>query len=347
MTSVYSPKHALHAGNIELDFTGTVSAYEMPSRAEHILARLKAVDLGPVLPPKSFGVAAAKRVHDSDYIDFLPTVYPKWLAAGRTGSALPYVWPARGQGRDRVPHTIDGQLGYYSFDACATLVAGTFEAVVSSLEVALTAAELVKEGASAAFALCRPPGHHAGSGSMGGYCFINNAAVTAQWFLDQGAKRVSILDIDYHHGNGTQEIFYHRSDVQFLSLHADTNIEYPYFLGHAEETGAGAGLGFNHNYPMPFGTTYEAWVKALEDACQKIEDYAPECLVVSLGVDTFQDDPISKFKLTTEDFPKIGARLRALHCPTLFVMEGGYAVEAIGVNVVGVLEGFDAPWQTR
>lgn len=341
MKSVYSPKHALHAGNVELDFTGTVEAYEMPSRAEHILARLKAVDLGPILPPKPFGIAAAKRVHTNDYIDFLPTVYPKWLAAGRSGTALPFAWPARGQRRDRIPASIDGLLGYYSFDACATLVEGTFEAVVSSLEVALTAAEMVKEGESAAFALCRPPGHHAGSGFMGGYCFINNAAAAAQWFLDQGAKRVSILDIDYHHGNGTQEIFYHRSDVQFLSLHADPMIEYPFFLGHAEETGDGEGQGFNHNYPMPFGTTYEVWSAALEDACQKIEAYAPEYLLVSLGVDTFQDDPISKFKLLTEDFPKIGSRIGKLQRPTLFVMEGGYAIEAIGVNAVGVLEGYE------
>ena len=157
--------------------------------------------------------------------------------------------------------TIDALLGYYSFDAGATFVAGTWQAIKSSYDVALTAAGLVKCGERAAFALCRPPGHHAGSGFMGGYCYINNAAVVAQWFRDQGAARVSILDVDYHHGNGTQEIFYERGDVQVLNLHADPMVEYPFFLGHADERGAGAGEGFNLNYPMPFGTGWE-WLDA-------------------------------------------------------------------------------------
>ena len=176
---------------------------------------------------------------------------------------------------------------------------------------------------------------------MGGYCYINNAAVVAQWFRDQGAKRVSILDVDYHHGNGTQQIFYARGDVQVLNLHGDPMTEYPFFLGHADETGEGEGKGFNVNYPMPFGTAWDRWSAALEDACRKLVAYRPDVVVVSLGVDTFEKDPISKFKLKTEDYPKIGARIAALGLPTLFVMEGGYAVEEIGVNAVGVLTGFE------
>jgi acetoin utilization deacetylase AcuC-like enzyme len=176
---------------------------------------------------------------------------------------------------------------------------------------------------------------------MGGYCYINNAAVVAQWYRDQGARRVSILDVDYHHGNGTQQIFYARADVQVLNLHGDPMTEYPFFLGHADEKGEGQGEGFNVNYPMPFGTTFETWNAALDDACEKLLAYAPDVVVVSLGVDTFEKDPISQFKLTSGDYPKIGRRIAKLGLPTLFVMEGGYAVDEIGVNAVGVLTGFE------
>jgi acetoin utilization deacetylase AcuC-like enzyme len=240
------------------------------------------------------------------------------------------------------PKTIEALLGYYSFDGGASFVKGTWDAIKSSYDVALTAAGIVKAGERAAFALCRPPGHHAGAAFMGGYCYINNAAVTAQWFRDQGAARVSILDVDYHHGNGTQEIFYQRGDVQVLNLHGDPMTEYPFFLGHADERGAGEGEGFNHNYPMPFGTDWENWSAALEDACGKLRAYAPDVVVVSLGVDTFEKDPISRFKLKSADYPKIGRRIAALGLPTLFVMEGGYAVDEIGINAVGVLTGFES-----
>ena len=201
-------------------------------------------------------------------------------------------------------------------------------------------ARTLLDGAPAVFSLCRPPGHHAATAAMGGYCYLNNAAIAVQYLVDQGRARVAILDVDYHHGNGTQEIFYSRGDVLFLSLHADPRVEYPYFLGYADERGAGAGLGFTHNYPLPHGTTWEAYGPALDDACAKVEAFRPDALVVSLGVDTYEHDPISQFRLRTEDFPKIGARIAAARAPTLFVMEGGYAVEDIGVNAVNVLTGF-------
>lgn len=341
MKTVFSPLHAGHSGQMELVAGAIVPGFEKPSRAEIIKARVEAVNLGPVIEPQSHDLAAAKRVHDAAYIDFLPTVWPEWEAAGHGGSAMAFTWPTRGLRGDVEPKAIEARIGYYSFDAGATFVKGTWDAIKSSFDVALTAARLVKEGQNAAFALCRPPGHHAGAAFMGGYCFINNAAVAAQWFRDQGAARVSILDVDYHHGNGTQEIFYSRSDVQVLNLHGDPMTEYPFFLGHADEKGAGAGEGFNHNYPMPFGTTFEAWNRSLDDACGKVADYAPDVLVVSLGVDTFEKDPISHFKLISDDYPKIGRRIAKLGLPTLFVMEGGYAVEEIGINAVGVLTGFE------
>ena len=238
-----------------------------------------------------------KRVHREDYVDFLPTAYSLWKASGRDGSAIPFAWPTRGLRADVRPGTIDALLGFYSFDGGASLVEGSWEAIKSSYDVALTAAQLVNAGERAAFALCRPPGHHAGAAFMGGYCYLNNAAVAAQWFRDQGSRRVSILDVDYHHGNGTQEIFYERADVQVINLHADPMTEYPFFLGHADERGAGPGEGYNLNYPMAPGTAWDRWSESLEDACERLTAYAPDVVVVSLGVDTFEKDPISQFKL--------------------------------------------------
>jgi acetoin utilization deacetylase AcuC-like enzyme len=280
-------------------------------------------------------------VHAPDYLGFLARAWSLWHAAGREGAAMPFVWPRPGLRDDVPPSDVDGLLGLYSMDAGATFVAGTWEAVRASHDVALTAAGLVAAGAPAAFALCRPPGHHAGARFAGGYCYVNNAAVAAEALRVGGAARVSVLDIDYHHGNGTQEIFYGRGDVQVVSIHADPMVEYPYFLGHADERGAGTGEGANLNLPLPHGTDFARWAEALAAGCAAVGRFAPDVLVVSLGVDTFRGDPISQFRLDTPDYPVIGARIAALGLPTLFVMEGGYAVEAVSENAVGVLTGFE------
>ncbi len=342
MHTVFSPLHAGHSGNTELMDGRIVPAFEKPERVEMIRARVAAVGLGPILPPGEHDLATARQVHRPGYIDFLSRAWPLWAAAGRDGSAMASFWPVHGLRGDVAPLELDGLLGFYTMDGGATFVAGTWNAVRASHDTALTAAALVQGGAPAAFALCRPPGHHASSRFAGGYCFINNAAVAAQWLRDQGAARVSVLDIDYHHGNGTQEIFYARADVQVVNVHADPMVEYPYFLGHADERGEGEGEGYNLNLPLPHGTGFAAWGRALDTAAQAVADHRPDALVVSLGVDTYRGDPISRFLLDTADYPLIGARIRALGLPTLFVMEGGYAVEAIGVNVVGVLAGFEA-----
>jgi acetoin utilization deacetylase AcuC-like enzyme len=341
MKTVYSDKHLGHSGHNELNGGRILPSFELPSRAEYIVARVRERGLGEVLPPAEHDLETAAKFHSKDYLDFLPTVWERWLAEGNSGPALPSSWPAQGLRRDLLPTSITGLLGHYSIDASACFVEGTWPAVKAAHDCALTAAGIVAGGERAAFALCRPPGHHAGTNFMGGYCFINNAAVAAQSFLDGGAKRVAILDVDYHHGNGSQEIFYERSDVMVVNLHADPREEYPYFLGAAEERGAGAGLGFNLNFPMRLGTAWADWSAALEDGCQRIAAYDPDVVVVSLGVDTFEKDPISGFKLKTDDYPQIGRRIAALGKPTLFVMEGGYAVEEIAVNAVGVLEGFE------
>ena len=341
MRTIYSPRHMLHGGNVELNSGEIVAAYELPRRAEIVRARVEETKLGPVEAPDAFPLDWARRVHAPDYVDFLPRAWALWTAEGRGGSAMPFVWPGPGLRADVPPTHIDGLLGYYSYDGGATFVEGTWEAAKASHDVALPAARRVAAGESAAFALGRPPGHHAGRRSMGGYCFLNNAAIAAEWLRAQGAARVSVLDVDYHHGNGTQEIFYDRADVQVVNLHADPIVEYPYFLGHADERGRGAGEGFNLNLPLPFGTDYAAWSEALEIACGAVTQFGPDVLVVSLGVDTFQGDPISRFRLETTDYPSIGARIARLGRPTVFVREGGYAVEAIGMNAVGVLAGFE------
>ena len=340
MLTVFSTQHALRDSKTELYGGQLVPPFECPVRAEHIVDRVREVGLGDIVAPTEFAIESVTRIHDADFIHFLENCWRDWVASGYKGEAIPTCWPARGM-QQRIPHHIDGRLGYYAMAAETAISNGTWEAARASVNVALTAQAALRDGAREAFALCRPPGHHAAADMFGGYCFINNAAVAAQAFIDQGAARVALLDVDFHHGNGSQAIFYDRSDVMFLSLHGDPTEAFPHFLGYADERGHGDGEGFNHNYPMMPGTDYRTWGEALADACDKIGKYAPDALVVSLGVDTFEHDPISFFKLGSDDFKRYGATIATLGLPTLFVMEGGYAVEEIGINAVNVLEGYE------
>ena len=216
---------------------------------------------------------------------------------GATGDASGYAWPVvrrRPLDLDR----IDARLGAYSFDASSPIAAGTWEGAYWSAQTALTALDAVLAGERAAFALCRPPGHHAGADYLGGYCYLNNAAIAAEAAVAAG-RRVAILDVDYHHGNGTQDIFYARGDVLFVSIHADPRMDYPYFWGHADETGEGEGEGATLNLPLPRGTDLAAYLPALDTALERIAAFAPDLLVVSYGADTFAGDPISHFRLET------------------------------------------------
>ena len=341
MKTVYSDRHALHHPKAELHGGRLVPPFENPTRAEHILAQFRARGLGAVIGPDEHGPDPVLAVHDADYVTFLRTFWEEWCAAGNEGDAIASVWPSRRMTHARPPKPISGRMGYYCLAADAVLTEGTWQAASAAADVALTAQALVAGGERAAFALCRPPGHHAAQDMYGGYCFLNNAAIAAQAFRDAGAAKVAVLDVDFHHGNGTQAIFYDRSDVLFLSLHGDPDEAFPYFLGAADERGEGAGEGFNVNYPLPRGCGFGPWAEALEDACGRVTAYAPDALVVSLGVDTYKDDPISFFRLESEDFRTYGGRLARLGLPTLFVMEGGYAIEEIGINTVNVLEGFE------
>ncbi|MDX1711028.1 MAG: histone deacetylase family protein [Rhodovibrionaceae bacterium] len=341
MQTVYSDDHRSHAPKREMTDGDLVPAFEKPERADMVLAAVREAGLGEILAPKDFGLEPLAAVHDDDYLDFLASAWDDWRAEHDSDEAFPFVWPARGLRQGPAPSHIDGRLGHYSFDAGTPIGPGTWKAAQTSAQVALSAQALVADGARAAFALCRPPGHHAAAGTYGGYCFLNNAAIAAQAFRDRGAGRVAVLDVDYHHGNGTQAIFYRRPDVYVASIHADPRQEYPYFLGHADETGAEEGEGANLNFPLPWGTDSAAYLETLQEACRRIAEFGAEAVVVSLGVDTYFGDPISRFRLESSDFPKIGETIARLGRPTLFCMEGGYAVREIGINAAGVLSGFE------
>ncbi|WP_373353812.1 histone deacetylase family protein [Pseudoroseicyclus sp. CXY001] len=340
MQTFFSEDHRKHFPQAELSGGQFVTPFERPSRVEYVRAELLARGMGKILAPGAADMGPIEAICDTGYLAFLESAFAEWKADGNAGELIAGCIAPRGMRTDRIPDNIDGKAGYYCHASETAITAGTWEAVLSSAASAQAAQRAVAGGAGAAFALCRPPGHHATADQYGGYCFVNNAAMAAQMFAEGGA-RVSVLDIDFHHGNGTQNIFYDREDVLFASLHGDPMEAYPYFLGHEDERGAGAGEGANRNYPMKPGTAWDEWGAALDDALGRIRDHGSEALVVSLGVDAFKDDPISFFKLQSEDFTRAGAKIATLGLPTLFVMEGGYAIEAVGINTVNVLAGFE------
>jgi acetoin utilization deacetylase AcuC-like enzyme len=341
MKTIFSPLQLAHDPRQEISDGMLKPAVEIPSRATMVRDRVIAERLGELLEPRDFGRAPLRRVHDAGYLEFLESFWERWTGAGRSGEAFPFVWPVRGLSVEPEPEHVDGLLGRYSFDAGTPLGEHTFAAARASANSALSAASLVAGGERSAFALCRPPGHHAAADYYGGYCFLNNAAIAAQWMRDNGAARVAVLDVDYHHGNGTQSIFYDRSDVLFVSIHADPREEYPYFLGHAQETGEGEGEGYTLNLPLAPGADWTTWSAALDESLTRISSFGADALIVSLGLDTYEKDPISRFRLLSTDFLKMGERLAGAGLPTVFIMEGGYAVEAIGVNCVNTLSGFE------
>lgn len=340
MRVIYSEKHKLRDAKTELSGGLLVPPFENPQRADLILEACKAQGHNKPEAPEEHGLDVAHKVHDAGFLKFLETAWDRWEAGGYKGEAIPYCFPARRM-TQRVPDDIEGALGYYAFAAETSISQGTWEAAVSAMDSAMSGADLLAEGVRLAFALCRPPGHHAARDMYGGYSFLNNAAIAAQHLRDYGAERVAILDVDFHHGNGTQDIFYDRNDVFFASIHGDPKDAFPHFLGFADEEGSGEGEGFTLNLPLPRGTAYDKWSDALHHALAAIRMVRAEAVVVSLGVDTFENDPISFFKLTSDDFRRYGALIGGLGLPTLFCMEGGYGVPEIGLNAANVLTGFE------
>jgi acetoin utilization deacetylase AcuC-like enzyme len=310
---------------------------EVPERADRIVTALDETGLGAPVAPHVYGLAPIERVHAPEYVAFLAEAHERWCEAtglGPESEAAGYARAIHGQPSD-VPPNIIGQLGWYSHDN-DTVAAGTWSAAAAAVDVTLTAWEAVAGGdVRSAYALARPPGHHAAADSFAGYCYLNNVAIAAQAWVDRGA-RVAVLDVDFHHGNGTQQIFYDRDDVLFVSVHADPADDYPFFLGFASERGWGAGEDCTRNFPLPAGTEWDAYGPALDAACAVIRKYRPDGLLVSLGVDTALEDPDS-FRLVADDYPRIGAAVAALDLPTVVVQEGGYNLDVIGRNVAAVL----------
>ena len=334
MIGVFDPRELLHAPAREMHNGGWTPHAETPARAESIAAALP-----PLLPARDHGRDPLLAVHTAEYLDFLENAHRLWRDAGRDGDALPYVWPVVGR-RPLNLRRIDALLGRFSFDAATPVASGTWKAAYWGAQTALTALDTVLGGAHA-FALCRPPGHHAGADYFGGYCYLNNAAIAARAARNAGHARVAVLDVDYHHGNGTQDIFAGDASVFFASLHADPATDYPFYWGHADETGDGAGTGTTLNLPLPRGTAIAPYLAALDIALARIAAFAPSLLVVPFGADTFAGDPISGFALATADYPAVAARIASLGLPALVVMEGGYATAELGANVAAFLSGFD------
>lgn len=343
MITFYNDRHARHDGRFEMFRGARVPCFEVPLRAQQVRDELRRRGWAEPEPPRAFGEERFERVHSRPYLDFLRGAWAEWAAScddPMPPDVLPSVWPVRGHRLDVQPRNFAARLGLYALDAGTPLTEGTWEAARSGAWCALSAADEVLRGTRAAFALTRPPGHHAGRDFFGGYCFLNNAALAAQALRDGGAQRVAILDIDYHHGNGTQTLFYDRADIVYASLHGDPLTEYPFYLGHADETGTGEGRGCNLNLPLPRGTGFTRWHDALRHALQVIAGYRIDAMVVSLGVDTFEGDPISGFQLRQDDYPRVGETLASVGWPTVLVFEGGYALAEVGVNTVNVLDGF-------
>ena len=336
MKVFYSEEHRKHEPSFEVFDGGLRVPYlENADRMDRILASLRQVDWAEICEPGDFGLDPIYAVHDRDYLDFLASCWTEWLASESRDKSvlLPATFALRRH--PQKPAGLLGRMGYYLMDLSACIVEGTYRAALSSANCALSAAEAVLQGDHAAFALCRPPGHHAGRDYAGGYCYINNAAVAANWLSTHG--RVALLDIDYHCGNGTQDIFYDRRDVLTISIHADPNFEYPHFWGYAGETGTGPGSGFHKNLPLEKGADDARYLSALEQALGLIQSFEPVYLVVSAGMDIYADDPLGTIMVTTNGIGAIGKRIGTLGVPTVVVMEGGYANEMLGKNILRFL----------
>jgi acetoin utilization deacetylase AcuC-like enzyme len=312
---------------------------ERPERMDHLLAGLRSGNHA-LVPAETFGQGPRLGVHAVDYLRFLEEAAAEWQTlADASDEVLGNVHPVRRAGT--MPTALVGRAGWYMQDMACGIGPGTWAAVASATDVAVTAAELVAGGERAAYALCRPPGHHAYRDIAGGHCFLNNTAIAAQ-HLRRIHARVAILDIDIHHGNGTQAIFYHRADVLTVSVHADPAVFYPYFWGYPHERGEHAGEGCNRNLPIPRGASDDVFLAALREATGTVAAFAPGVLVVALGLDASADDPFGGARVTGAGFHGAGAIVARLGLPTLFVQEGGYIAPTLGPNLAAVLGGFES-----
>jgi acetoin utilization deacetylase AcuC-like enzyme len=301
---------------------------DVPERVDAIAAELQRNGVAEVIDARPASVEDILLCHDSGYVSFLEQVSSLMAGPGEADTIHgPRAFPFRRWGRR--PDDLLAQMSFYSSDTETPIDRYTWAAAMSSAGAALAGARILTTGASLVYAACRPPGHHAGRDWCGGFCYVNNAAVAASFLAQSG--RVGILDLDYHHGNGTQDIFYETPDVLFVSIHADPNQAYPFFCGYSNETGRGKGEGLNHNFPLPLGATASEYLPALRETLAIIGEFAPDHIVVSFGTDVAADDPIGKFDLSLDDISAIGSHVAALGVPVLVTQEGGYNLETIGI----------------
>jgi acetoin utilization deacetylase AcuC-like enzyme len=339
MKIVYSDKHAGHDPQTFFVRGVKQRSAEQPERATRLLAAVKGIGHS-VAAPKALGTAPAESVHTPEYIDFLKTIAVDWAKLPNAApEVVPNVHPARYPAT--YPRALAGRAGWHQADLACPIGPHTWEAALAASESAATAADLVMEGEREVYALCRPPGHHAYADMAGGFCFLNNTAIAAQR-LRQQHQRVAVIDVDVHHGNGTQGIFYDRDDVLTVSIHADPADYYPYFWGHAHETGTGKGMGFNLNLPLPLGSPDEPWLAAADKALTRIAEFAPTALVVALGLDAAESDPLQGLKISGGGFHAMAVKIAGLGLPTVLVQEGGYLSPELGRNLVKFLFGFQA-----
>lgn len=350
MPAVWTDQHRLHAPGCGVWLGVTIPGDEEPDRGDALRDALDAADV-EVREATSHGDAPVVAVHSPEMVEFLSRAHSDWVAAGHLDDpgqplVVPYVFalPQLTTGRRApTPAAIRAEVGLYAMDTMTPIGPGTYAAARAAADCALTAADLVLDGAPAAYAAVRPPGHHVGPGFFGGSCYLNNAAITAQHLRDSGAARVAIIDIDAHHGNGTQEVFWERDDVWYGSVHVDPGAGwFPHFAGFAEESGAGPGAGANRNAPLAPGTGDDEWVRAIRRLVTEAQGARPDALVVSLGVDAAEGDPESPLRVTRAGFDAAGAALAGVGIPTVLVQEGGYDVAALGDLVIAVLGGFEA-----
>lgn len=346
MKVVYTLRHRLHHPTQEFEASRVQEPFEHPGRAEIIRSALAADATFDLVAPDDHGTAPIEAVHDPGLVRFLETAWSDYQRVhGSTHDVVPDVFAMPGlrdkMGPGREPTDVGARLGWWCYETTTPITQGTYDAARSSVNVALSAAAIVESGAPVAYGLCRPPGHHAATALYGGYCFFNNAAVVAHDLVSRTGSKVTVLDVDYHHGNGTQQIFFDRGDVQFVSLHGDPERAYPYHTGFVDETGTGAGAGTTVNRPLARGLDDDGYATALADALDAVDRFDPGFVVVSLGVDTFVGDPISDLALTADGLERAGGLVAELGRPTVVVQEGGYADDDLGENVRRWLHGFE------
>lgn len=343
---IFSDKHQQHAPKNIAIRGNLVPNLEKPERAQQLHKAL--IQAGHTMVPTSqWSRKWLAEIHTTDYLTFLETAYVRWQSfiqstVGVAGDSehkeiFSHVFPHHSA--RALPSSIQGQVGYYLSGGSCPVDEGTWCAALNSANTALTAANLIVDGAPEAYAVCRPPGHHAYADMAGGFCYLNNVAIAAN-YLTKHFSRIAVLDIDAHHGNGTQSIFYGRDDVYFASIHGDPNVLFPFYAGYAHERGEGAGLGYNLNLPLPIGTEDHEFIEALVYALGCIENYAPDVLVISLGFDPFKGDPSACLSVSTEGFKKIGQLIGEFRGPVLLVQEGGYVVDDLSNNLNAFLNYF-------